>query len=178
MVTIVRGDVLERRFGGLTVAALAGALGMIAVFIGQGAISGGHAAWAVAIATLYAAAVSVLAVALALRYWASREWHYLWRWSIRQVHGSVPAQTGDHGRLAFLAERILWVAVVFCAGVGLVGWAAHVGPAAWVAAVAGCAAALVMFAAMMRDMVDAIRTQFRKPQATPPTGAPGRRPRR
>jgi hypothetical protein len=162
VVSIVRGDLLKRRFGGLTAVALAGSVGLIAVFIGQTDISGGHAAWAVAVATVYAAVVSVLAVMLAVGYWASREWHYMWRRAIQQVHGYVPAQLREHGHFAYLAERALWVAAIFCAAVGLLGWAGHVGPAAWVAAVAGCAAAIVTFAAMMRDTADAVQAQLRR----------------
>ena len=84
---------------------------------------------------------------------------------MRRVGGAVPEQGARHGRLAFLAERMLGVASFFCAGLGLIGWAAGVGPASWPAAVAGSAAALAVLAAMMRDMIDSIRTQFRGPHA-------------
>jgi hypothetical protein len=153
------GQFLLRRFGTLSSVACLGSVVLIPLFIVLGAKA---RAWAVAVGFTYALAVSVLVLALAISYLSTQEWHYLWRSARLQVGAPVPDTAMHHGRLAFLAERGLGVACIFCAGLGLIGVAAGVGAAAWPAAVAGSAAFLAVFAAMMRDMTDSIRAQFRR----------------
>ena len=155
---------LLRRFGTLSSIGCVGSIALIPLFIALTQPSGKPGAWAVALGFVYTLAVSVLVLALAISYLSTQEWHYLWRSARIQAGVPVPDAAGHHGRLAFLAERVLAVACIFCAGLGLIGVAAGVGAAAWPAALAGSAAFLAMFAAMMRDMTDSIRAQFRRRQ--------------
>ena len=153
---------LLRRFGLLSLVGCLGSIALIPLFIALTQPSGKPGAWAVAVGFAYTLAVSGLLLVLAVSYISTQEWHYLWRSARLQVGAPVPDQSLHHGRLAFLAERGFGVACIFCAGLGLIGLAAGVGTAAWPAAVAGSAAFLAMFAAMMRDMTDSIRAQFRR----------------
>ena len=150
---------LTRRFGPLSSVAGVASTAMIPLFI---ALGSGSRAWAVAVVFTYTLAVSVLVLALAVSYVSTQEWHYLWRSAMIGVGAPVPDPVMRHGRLAYLAERALGVSCIFCAGLGLIGVAAGLGAAAWPAAVAGSAAFLVMLTAMMRDMTDSIRAQFRR----------------
>jgi hypothetical protein len=150
---------LLRRFALLSSVAGVASTAMIPLFI---ALGSGARAWAVAVVFAYALAASVLVLALAVSYMSSQEWHYMWRSARIGVGAPVPDTAMHHGRLAYLAERALGVSCIFCAGLGLIGVAAGLGAAAWPAAVAGSAAFLVMFTAMMRDMSDSIRAQFRR----------------
>jgi hypothetical protein len=159
LVSVPASRFLLRRFGTLSSVAGAASTGLIPLFI---ALSSTSRAWAVAFVFTYTLAVSVLVLMLAISYLSTQEWHYLWRSAMIQVGAPVPGPAAHHGRFAFLAERALGVSCIFCAGLGLIGVVAGVGAVAWPAAVVGSAAFVAMFTAMMRDMTDSIRNQFRR----------------
>jgi hypothetical protein len=168
---------LTRRFGMLSAVACLSSIGVLVVIMILDPGSGHVSSLAVALGALYTFAASLLSLVLALAYWSSREWHYLWRWAVRQVGGTVPAQELRHGRLDFLAERMLGVACFFCSLSGIIGWVSGSGPASVPPAIAGSLAVVIWLAAGSRDVVDGLKAQFGHRRDQEPAGRAERAPR-